>query len=638
MTTPAPALTSQQAAALSVNEGVYLVTAPPGSGKTEVLVRRIGRLLEESAGETFRILALTFTTRAAEKLSSRIDAEIADEAWRLTAGTFHHFCLDILRSYGELVGVPSDVTVFADLADRVELLLHGLGEDGYDPRGLDLDDAGLRRVLAEIDLLRTRLVPPDAAPDRLVEGTRAPLPAAYGAYERGLEHVGGIDFPGMLARAQRLLAESEWTARHYRSMYRYILIDEGQDLNLAQYEVLRALCGDEHRNVFMVADENQSIFGFNGASMRFVSQFEADFEGRRLSLDSNFRCAREIVALANRLAGQLSGETSVPSMSAGCEAKGQVAAWVADDEESEASAVAGWVEELLAEGLDASCLVPGEPAGLRAEDVAVIGRTRYAFEAVADALRGRGCPFALRTGEARLFDSVVWRRTYSVLRVLANPRDFPARQRLWMESAGDGTNDPGDAPDAVTDLLEAALERDAHMGGLAEPLRERAVGALGDGQLIERLLAAAPPADFGEDGVAVWLADQAELARCWERQVGTSSVGDAGLPRFLATLSKLQRVTLDEDGVRLLTVHVAKGLEFRAVVLVGMNQGTFPHYRSLEDETALNEERRNAYVAVTRASRALVLSRPAVRNTRFGPRRQDRSQCLDEMSVDEKPA
>lgn len=641
MTSVAPDLTPEQAAAIAVGEGAYLLTAPPGSGKTEVLVRRIERLLAESGGETFRVLALTFTTRAAENLSRRIERDIGDEAWRLTAGTFHHFCLELLRSYGELVAVPPDVTVFADVADRAELLVRGLEEDGHDPNQLGLDDTGIRRILTDIDLLRTRLVPPEAAPHRTAEGTQVRLDVAYLAYERVMDHVGGIDFTGMLARAHQLLTESVWTARHYRSMYRYILIDEGQDLNLAQYEVLRALCGEEHRNVFMVADENQSIFGFNGASPKFVTRFGRDFAATRLPLTSNFRCGGEIVEAANRLADHFTSDTPVPPMSTACQAKGMIEAWAVDDEDEEGEVVAEWIEQLLADGLDGDILAPGEAPAVPAEEIGILGRTRYALEGVAESLQRREQPFVLRTGDTRLFDSPGWRRVYLALRLLANPRDFPVRQRLWMELASaDMANmgDPWDAPDSDAELLDLLAKADGtgEMGELSEALVHRAKDTIADDALIDRLLAANPPEELDEESAAVWLDDQEEFARCWKRHVGSGTTSSFGLPGFLGALSRLQRVTVDEDGVRLLTVHAAKGLEFRIVVLVGMNQGTFPHYRSLDSAPGVDEERRNAFVAITRAGRALVLTRPRTRHTRYGPRRQDRSQFLEEMGLGER--
>lgn len=413
-------------------------------------------------------------------------------------------------------------------------------------------------------------------------------------------------------------------------------MDEGQDLNLAQYEVLRTLCGDEHRNVFMVADKNQLIFGFNGTSTRFLAQFERDFQAERFRLSSNFRCARDIVGVANRLSSHLDAEAGVPPMSAECEARGRVCCWVTDDEVQEASVVAEWTERLLDRGMDSDCLAPGESAAVAPEQIAVVGRTRYAFDKVADVLNRRNRQYALRTGDARLFDSPAWRHAHSTLRLLANPRDFPVRQRLWLEVAEGAVDDAGDPPSSDTELLEVLSEHDHEMKGLIDPLTERASGRLSDAELIQRLVAAPPPEGLDETAAMVWLSDQQQLAQCWKQQVGTGLVDEVDLPQLLTGLSRAQRATVDEPGIRLLTVHAAKGLEFRAVAFVGMNQGTFPHHRSLGSPDAIEEERRNAYVAMTRARRVLLLTRPALRQTKTGPRPQDPSVFLGETGVDEK--
>ena len=191
-------LTPQQQAAVDVDEGAYLLSAPPGSGKTEVLVRRIGRLLADSSGQGFRVLALTFTNRAAEQIRSRIGAEVADELWRLFAGTFHAFCLEVLQAHGEPVGVRPDVTVYADPGERVDVLQQGLLHEGYDPDRSGVTRAVALSALRRIDALRAELVPPEAAPEEMVDGLDLPLPLVYAAYEQALDRFGGLDYPAML--------------------------------------------------------------------------------------------------------------------------------------------------------------------------------------------------------------------------------------------------------------------------------------------------------------------------------------------------------------------------------------------------------------------------------------------------------
>lgn len=622
-------LTPQQQAAVDVVEGAYLLSAPPGSGKTEVLVRRIGRLLADSSGQGFRVLALTFTNRAAEQIRSRIGAEVADELWRLFAGTFHAFCLEVLQAHGEPVGVRPDVTVYADPGERVDVLQQGLLHEGYDPDRLGVSRSVALSALRRIDALRADLVPPEAAPEEIIDGLDLPLPLVYAAYEHALDRFGGLDYPAMLTRTHRLLTTNAWTGRHYRRLYRYLLVDEAQDSTPVQYELLRALCGETHRNIFVVADANQSIYGFAGAApTELLGRFEREFDATRLQLDSNFRSAKAIIGVANRLATHLRDRERIAEMVQHGSAPGHVEVRAFADEDAEGKATAAWIGGLIAEGLDPSWL-EGEDAALQPEQIAVLSRTRWGLDPVASALDEAGIGYLMRTGEGGLFDSDVGNRVHDVLRVLANPRDVPTRRRLLAGAAGEAPasysaeSDPGE--------VLSALE-----GELPEPLLA-ALTAAARGEVAASILIAAltapEAAEIQDDDGELWLADQQELARCWRHYTLRTPPDSVTLPGFLGALARLQRATVDEPGVRLLTVHSAKGLEFRAVAVVSFIEGTFPHYRSKTEE-AVDEERRNAYVAVTRAARVLRLSLPrSKRIPGWGPRPQRPSRFLGEMGL-----
>ncbi len=240
----------------------------------------------------------------------------------------------------------------------------------------------------------------------------------------------------------------------------------------------------------------------------------------------------------------------------------------------------------------------------------------------------------LRTGDGLLFDSVVGQRVYTALRVLANPRDIPSRRRLVSPVAGE-----------ITAVYRAGLDEDPRARVLEEleaadlppaiatPLRARLLGELDDEQLLRSLIDPGLSFDADREELELWRSDQAELLRCWRHYKIRTPEPARTLSGLLGALARIQRTTIDEPGVRLLTVHAAKGLEFRVVVLVGLNEGTFPYYRSLGSDDLIDDERRNVYVAVTRAARALRLSRPRVRKTAYGSRVQQPSRFLEEMDV-----
>lgn len=352
-----PQYTSDQQRVINLDEGMYLVTAPPGSGKTQILVERSIRLLSESAGGSFRILALTFTTRAADELRERVAAGVAAEWHRMTTCTFHAFALDVLRHYGERIEVGPQLTVFENEDDRLESLAQALTDEGYG-LGREADDLRvLRAILAEISRLKRALVPPSAAPRAKEQGIE--IDVAYQAYARKLRQLRAVDFDDLLLLTNELFAEHPRVAQHYRRMYRYVLIDEAQDTSRAQYELLRSLLGDEHRNVLMVADADQAIFAFAGSDFRYLERFQQDFGAQRLELTSNFRCAAQIVVAASRLISH-NPEARRPPVTPARDAEGHCEVLELEDEGAEAGSVVAGVNRLLAGGLDPTWLSEGE--------------------------------------------------------------------------------------------------------------------------------------------------------------------------------------------------------------------------------------------------------------------------------------
>lgn len=625
-------LTTEQERLVDLREGSYLVLAPPGAGKTEVIAQRIVRLLAATTGEDYRVLALTYNNRAAASMRKRVKARLGDVSWRATIETYHAFYLDVLRHYGERVGVPPEVTLYDTEDSRMQALAQGLEEEGFLAERQDFDQTTATTLLANISQLKRSLTPSEAVSvDRASDGI--PLKEAYRSYERVLARNGALDFDSILTKAYELLAQHPQVARHYRRMYRYILVDEAQDTSTIQFELLRALCGSEHRNVFMVADPDQLINRWLGADKRNLDRFKTDFGAMEMRLTTNFRCADLVVTHANRLLRTpgAAGPEIAPSGSS----TGYVDAKSFDDEKAEAAAVVSWVTALLDRGLPSEWLAPNEVTELDAADVAVLARSRFQLQVLIKELERRSLPYVVRTGDSGPFDTAMYRCVLDAIRVLANPRDVAMRRTLAARvlaserSAGELDLASGDGP--ASSFLEALGTRvEGHVGdaltalaraeNLAAAMDVFRVASLDDDQ--------APVSEMAE----LLRTDRELLVERWDRY-------RHGREESSYTWGGVVMALVDEPrsenaGIRVSTVHAAKGLEFRVVAVVGFNQGSFPDFRNTATSEDLDGERRLAYVAMTRAARALLVTRPRHRRTRYGnDRLQEPSIFLAETGL-----
>lgn len=630
--------TPEQASVIALSEGAHLVTAPPGSGKTQVLTQRIVRLLQESHGQSYRILALTFTTKAAENMRSRIEAEAGDEWRRVTTATFHSFCLDVIQHYGEHIEILGDLTIYENEDDRIEALARGLSDEGILVGRADDDLKSLRRLLQQIGRLKRDLVPPSAVQMEPDEQELARLDVAYAAYDRTLRLYNAVDFDDLLGLAYRLFIESPRVARHYRRLYRYILVDEAQDTSRAQYEVLRALCGSEHRNIMLVADADQYIYRFAGASDEFLMRFIRDFEADSHHLSLNFRCAESIVTGANALIQHNRERLAAGSfMQSESKAQGLVTAAAYTDETAEAHGVVDLVQELLAKGLCREWLHPTEPLEIQPSEIAILGRNRYLLTSVSGELARRGIPCRFSTTESELFESSLFQTIYYALRTLLNPRDLLSRRNLLAAARlANGT-----AEGVFGEPLQATFTSLQSLVPHSRELFDLFAQASYETQPLARLISQVQEmaqriseVQSDETLKALELDDLKNFKERWRTYRQRTEESERALQGFLGELSLSSRATVEGSGVHVLTVHAAKGLEYRAVVLVGMNEGSFPDFRSSRSPEGLAEERRNAYVAVTRASRRLHLTRPRARLMPWGDLKpQTPSRFLTEMKV-----
>jgi DNA helicase II / ATP-dependent DNA helicase PcrA len=597
-------LSTTQRQVVDFGDGPLLVVAGPGTGKTRVLTERVRRLLSISR-EHFRVLALTFTNKAAREMEERLD-DLGELGSRTFIGTLHGFCLDMLSDRGKPVGVISTPQIFEQFSDRRLVLAEAVAADPLLNHELimagDMKDRTrkLDQWLRAISNVKNHPITMSVIDDPLEQ-------RILDAYNSGLEASGAHDFDDLLLLAYRLLTENEKIASFYRRLYRYICIDEAQDLNEAQYAVVKALCGADFNNVMMVGDPNQSIYGFTTSSPKYMQHFERDFHAGKVALDENFRSSKVVVNIARALEPTYSVKGQLPI-------KGHAELLVGHDEEDEARLVADEIQRLCREGH------PDIEGLITPASCAVLGRTRYTLLAVEKELGSREVPYfkrvtSLHENESKLADDF-----QLALRTLANPRDqlhMSALLKRWDLKLEDEVI--SDAAQVVSFLAECAkITKTPRCQVISDAisLLSRPSAKLNIKPAINVLRKHADTLSPNER--AAIYDDTEVMLREWDQYLRSGSSQMRGLPGFLSSMALGTSQQINSDGIALLTVHSSKGLEFEVVFIVGMAEGVFPDYRSQGKPTEMAEEKRNAFVAVTRSRRLLFFSYPKQRMMPWG--------------------
>jgi DNA helicase-2/ATP-dependent DNA helicase PcrA len=620
---------AQREAVLHV-DGPLLVVAGAGSGKTRVLTHRVAHLIEAHGIKPNEILAITFTNKAATEMRERLERMLGYTARAIWILTFHAACGRMLRREAERLGYRSNFTIY-DQADQVRLVKACLEELGKDPKRFTP-----RGIHAQISNAKNQLISPDEYTARVSSFWDQTVAEVYELYQRRLFRSNAVDFDDILMLTVQVLERFPEARERWQHAFRHVLVDEYQDTNHAQYRLLQLLA-EKHRNVFAVGDPDQSIYAFRGADIRNILDFERDFRGAGVvALEQNYRSTNRILEAANAVIDNNRARKPKRLWSELGEGD-PVEVVEVEDEHAEARFVAAEIARLVESGTSAA-------------EIAVFYRTNAQSRVLEDVLVRQGVPYQV-IGGPRFYERAEIRDAVAYLSVLNNTDDAVALMRIanrprrgigdtsiqrlvtHADSLGislwDATADP-EAAGVATASARAIRGFRTVMESLLSAAQELAVD-----ELVQAVLERSGTIEAYEAERTIEARGRIENL---EELVGSAQeyrrrAEEASLAGFLEEVqlqSDQDTMSSDEGHVTLMTIHNAKGLEYRVVFLIGMEEGIFPHSRSIEDNE-VEEERRLAYVGMTRAMERLTLTHTTARSL-YGRREYNLpSRFLDEL-------
>ncbi len=628
-------LNPEQARAVTTTEGPLLILAGAGSGKTRVLAHRVAYLIGVKGVKPWQILAVTFTNKSAAEMRARILALVGDEARDVAMGTFHSLCARVLRRDGAAIGINPRFAIYDtdDQTSTIKLVL----------RSLDLAGSELRpqAILGQIGRWKNDLLGPEEAATA-ARGYQEEIAArVFAAYQSRLHAAGALDFDDLLNEAVRLFDEAPAVLAHYADRWRYLHVDEYQDTNRAQYLWIRQLAG-KRKNLAVVGDDDQSIYSWRGADLRNILDFERDYPNATVvKLEQNYRSTQLILDAAHAVVSRNEARKDKKLWTENPRGV-LIERFEAGSEDEEAEWVARQVEALAGgRGAGGSFLArradEGDERQHRLRDIAVMYRTNAQSRAIEEAFLRYGMRYQL-VGGTRFYQRREVKDALAYLRVLRSDTDTAAYERILNvppRGIGDKTiaavraaSNERDGnvwlaltalADAPTDAL-ATRARAAIAGfvSVIDRLRRR-IGVFDLPELLDTVLEEAGYRqmllDGSQEGEDRW-ANLLELREVVTRYADLEP--EDALDRLLeetALVADQDSYQQDADAVTLITLHAAKGLEFDVVFITGLEEGVFPHSRALEDQHQMEEERRLAYVGLTRARHRLYLTHAATRAT-----------------------
>ncbi|MGH2978382.1 MAG: ATP-dependent helicase, partial [Solirubrobacterales bacterium] len=631
-------LNPPQREAVTHGTGPLLVLAGAGSGKTRVLTHRIAHLVATGAAQPSEILAITFTNKAAQEMRDRVESLVGRMVRVMWVMTFHSACARILRTEAERLGYTKRFSIYDD-ADSVRLVRRCLDELSVDPKRF-----APRAIKSQISRAKNQLEDATGYRERVSSFFEQTAADVYELYEKRIHEMNAVDFDDLLFRTVNLLELFEDVAERYRQAFRWLLVDEYQDTNHAQYRLLQLLAGEE-RNVCVVGDDDQSIYSFRGADINNILDFERDFPGAHVvKLEQNYRSTQTILSVANAVVANNEGRKPKELWSE-CGTGDPVRVAELEDEHAEARYVASEIERLADEGT-----ARGE--------IAIFYRTNAQSRVLEDTLVRANVAYQV-IGGTKFYERAEIKDALAYLTLLTNPADSVSFARVvntprrgigqttvsrvlaHANTMGEPVMEIAAVPEMVPGLGPAAVKALDRFASIVERLREltehSSVGDLLESLLQETGYVEALEAErtIEAQGRVENLQELVGVARefdaNWEGERGLP-----GLAEFLQQLSLYSEQDALRDGestVTLMTLHNAKGLEYPVVFMIGCEEGVFPHARSI-DEGNLEEERRLCYVGITRAERHLHLTYARTRSL-FGSRSYNMpSRFLDELPAE----
>ncbi|HSM01256.1 MAG TPA: DNA helicase PcrA [Acidimicrobiia bacterium] len=620
-------LNPSQREAVAATDGPVLVVAGAGSGKTRVLTHRVAHLIKDLGVSPYGILAITFTNKAADEMKERVGRLVGGVSRGMWVSTFHSACVRILRRDASVLGYKSQFTIYDDLDARrlVEWCVRDLDLDPkrFPPKGIRAAISNAKNELVDFESFAAQGTGPYH--DKVSE--------VYRLYQQRLLEASAMDFDDLLMVTVELFGAFPKVLEHYQDRFEYILVDEYQDTNRAQYRLVQLLAG-KHRNLCVVGDSDQSIYAFRGADIRNILEFERDYpDAKVIVLDRNYRSTQTILDAANAVIGNNPGRKP-KHLWTDLGTGDPVTVYRAEDEHDEAAFVAEHLGAL-------------EDDGLRLSDAAIFYRTHAQARVLEEVLVRYGVPYQV-IGGPKFYDRREVKDVMAYLKAIVNPSDPVAMKRIVnvpkrgigatsvghldrfaeaegvsfyeaLTRAGDNPRLTARAANSVAEFValmnllvgaaaegpRAALQAVLDDTGYLDELeREGSIEALSRAENLKELLSVAT--EFEESGPMADLGEER-----WEDLDGMRR-----LELFLEATALVSDVdAMEESGaVTMMTLHNAKGLEFPVVFIAGLEEGVFPHMRSLGDPSQLEEERRLAYVGITRAKRRLLLTHATTRN------------------------
>ncbi len=618
-------LNDPQRDAVTYGEGPQLILAGAGSGKTRVLTHRIAYLVATDAAKPNEILAITFTNKAAGEMRDRAELLVGRRVRAMWVMTFHAACARMLRAEAARLGYTRQFTIY-DTADSRRLIKRCLDELGIDPKRFTPGS-----VHAQISDAKNKLRDSDEYAQMVGSFFEQTVADVYRSYEREMHRMNAMDFDDLLVRAVNVLELFPEVRERYANGFRHVLVDEYQDTNHAQYRWLQLLAG-EHRNLMVVGDDAQSIYGFRGADIRNILEFEDSYpDAHVVKLEQNYRSTQTILDAANAVIRNNRGQ-KLKSLWSELGQGDPIKIRELDDEHAEARYVTGEVQRMVDEGTSRS-------------EIAIFYRTNSQSRVLEDTLVRAEIAYQV-IGGTKFYDRAEIKDAIAYLTVLVNPQDVGAFTRIvnsprrgignttisrllaHSNTTGETVWELAAAPEGVPGLGAAAIKSLRRFMGTMEVLAERAQGGAEISVLLKELLAETGYLEALENertieaqGRIENLEELVNVAVEYDGEVGGRESAEPSLEEFLQAIALVADADTREDDeglVTLMTLHNAKGLEYPIVFMIGCEEGVFPHSRAL-DEGGLEEERRLCYVGITRAERDLYLTSARTR-TVFGAR------------------